>query len=432
MLIRTMTAAMEQSLSRLFLVVGIILTILCESVLAKTDLQSNWTIEKLIAQALTHNAELRAYEAQVAAARANRKQAALWKNPEFSGDYGQKRVKDNEGQIDEGEIRSFSISQPFEFPGKGSLRKAIANKEIELAELGLEQFKLSLIGKVRTLSYRYLASKANAQVAEQISERSFALIQLLQERAIAGAQPLLELRAIEGSLIELQKSTHEFLAASEEARIELTGLLGWPSSTVPRLSDTLVEPNRQMDLQKAMFTGLKQNFQLKIRTAEVEKAVKEISAARLEALPDFTVGPFFSQETGGETEESLGASVSFTLPLWNWNQGGVATAKARQLQADALLLDARQKLESEIARKIRAYELSLRLLKQITSNQIQKLRDAADLADRQYRTGNIPIQLYLEIQREFLNVQVTRNQILLEAWNHLLDLKLLTGEEETQ
>ena len=425
-----MTAAMDQSVSRLLLVVGLVLTTFCESVLAKTDSQSSWTIDGLVAQALAHNAELRAYEAQVIAARANRKQAALWKNPEFSGDYGQKRIRDNEGQIDQGEIRSFSISQPFEFPGKGSLRKAIANKEIELAELGLEQFKLSLIGKVRTLSYRYLASIANAQVAEQISERSSALIQLLQERAIAGAQPLLELRAIEGSLIELQKSTHEFLAAGEEARIELTGLLGWPSSTMPRLSDTLAEPNRQIDLQKAIFAGLKQNFQLRIRTAEVEKAVKEISAARLEALPDFAVGPFFSQETGGETEESLGASISFTLPLWNWNQGGVATAKARQLQADALLLDARQKLESEIARKIRAYELSLRLSKQITSNQIQKLRDAADLADRQYRTGNIPIQLYLELQREFLNAQVTRNQVLLEAWNHLLDLKLLTGEAE--
>lgn len=387
-----------------------------------------WTIEQLVQQALLNNAELQSYQAEVAAAKGQRTQAGLWKNPEVSGEYGSRRVKDEAGRVQDGYTYSISITQPFEFPGKGSLRKAIANKEIEIAELGLSQFRIALAGKIRSLAYQYLGASANAIVTEEINERNTGLIKLLQERPMAGSQQLLELRIIEGSLIELQNSYKDFALQREESRIELNGLMGWPANQPLTIRKTeLTLPTHKLKLNDLVMAGLNRNLQLKTRIAEVEKAIKQVSLAKWDVAPDFSIGPFFSQDQAGETEENFGATVSFTLPLWDWNQGNIITAKARKQQADALLLDARRKVENEISRRLRVYELIQKQLELMPNDLITKLREASDLADRQYRTGVINIQIFLEIQREFLNVQQVSNETLLEAWRNLLDLDLLTG-----
>lgn len=387
-----------------------------------------WNIQSLVVQALANNAELKFYEAEVTAAKGQRTQAGLWKNPELSGEYGSRRITDATGELQgDGFTRSVALTQTFEFPGKGSLRKAIANKDIEIAELGLRQFRMALTGRVQMLAYRYQAASINAAAAEEISERSAALVDLLKKRSIAGTTQLLELRVIEGSLVELHKSAKEFIQQREETRLELNTLMGRPSSQSLVIRSELTPPAHALEVNKLVLTGLAQNLQLKGRIAELEKSVRQVSAAKLEAAPDFSVGPFFSQDKAGDLEENFGGSLSLTLPLWNWNQGNIATAKARREQADALLLDARRKVEAEITRHIRFYELTQQQLQQMPNDLTGQLRATSELADRQYRTGAITVQLYLEVQRNFLSVQQTHNEAIQEAWSRLLDLDLLTG-----
>lgn len=390
---------------------------------------AEWTVEGLVRRAVENNAELRFYEAEVGAARGKRTQAGLWKNPEFSGEYGERRIKDSSGRVqDEGTTRSFSLAQTFEFPGKGSLRKALANKDIELAELGLKQFRWALEGKVRSLAVRYQGASANADAAAEIHERSAGLVRLLQSRPASGTRQLLELRVIEGSLMEIQQSSKESVLEREEARVELNALLGLPSGHTFKFKAPLSPPQTPLPgLNRLILAGLSGNLQLKMRSVELEKAVQGVSSARLDAAPDFVVGPFFSRDRAGEREDNIGGTLSVTLPLWDWNQGNIAAAKARRDQADALLLDARRKVEAEIARRYRAYELNRQQLEQIPESVIANLRDASDLADRQYRTGAVDVQLFLEVQREFLNAQKIRHTAVWEAWNHWLDLGLLTG-----
>ncbi len=395
---------------------------------ADTPVRAQWNVQSLVVQALANNAELKFYEAEVTAAKGQRTQSGLWKNPELSGEYGSRRITDATGELQgDGFTRSVALTQTFEFPGKGSLRKAIANKDIEIAELGLKQFRMALTGRVQMLAYRYQATSINAAAAEEISERSAALVDLLKKRAIAGTAQLLELRVIEGSLVELHKSAKEFIQQREETRLELNALMGRPSSQPLVIRSELTPPTYKLEVNKLVLTGLGQNLQLKGRIAELEKAIRQVSAAKLEAAPDFSIGPFFSQDKAGDLEENFGGSLSLTLPLWNWNQGNVVTAKARREQADALLLEARRKVEAEITRHIRFYELSQKQLQQMPDDLTGQLRSATDLADRQYRTGAITVQLYLEVQRNFLSVQQTYNEAIQDAWSRLLDLDLLTG-----
>lgn len=392
----------------------------------------NWTSEALIDFALRNNAELKFYEAALAAAKGQRTQAGLWKNPEFEGELGTRRTKDSSSSLQgEGFTRGFSITQTFEFPGKGSLRKAIANKDVEIATLALQQFRLALAGQIRSLACRHLMATARAESAEEISERSSGLIDLLKQRPGTGPAQLLELRIIEASLLELKKEAKEAAQEKEETQLELASLLGLPGSSTFTITKAPSPVFPDLDSHKLILQGLNHNISLKIRVLELEKTLREVSAARLEAAPDFSVGPFFSQDKAGEREENAGILLSTTLPLWNWNQGNIATAEARRAQADVMLLDARRKVETEIARRTRTYALSRKLLQDTPAEAVFKMRESSELSDRQYRLGAINVQLYLETQKAFLSTRNLRDKAYLETWQNLLDLELLTGESLT-
>lgn len=98
-------------------------------------------LSTLVAETVAKNPELKFYEAEIAAAKGGRMTAGEWANPELSGELGSKRVHDLAGnKIGDGPVWAVSLSQTFEFPGRISVRKAIANRQVELAQLGLEQF----------------------------------------------------------------------------------------------------------------------------------------------------------------------------------------------------------------------------------------------------------------------------------------------------
>src|SRR4029453_6476261 len=119
------------------------------------------SLDAVVAEALGHNPEVKAYEAEIAAARRARRGGGEWRNPETTADAGAKLVRDVPGGPDSnGVLWTVSALQTFEYPGRVRLRKAIANRQIALAELGLEGFKAALAAQVRALIYRAVLSKA--------------------------------------------------------------------------------------------------------------------------------------------------------------------------------------------------------------------------------------------------------------------------------
>jgi len=153
------------------------------------------SIEGLVSQALANNAELKTFEAEVLAAHGQRTQAGFFKNPDVSFEFGGREVRDSENILQgNGTTMSISVMQTFQFPGKGTLRKAIANKNIEIAELGLEQFRLALAGQVRVLAYEHLASVREAAAAEAVYKQSNELAAQLSSQTNYGARLQIEIR----------------------------------------------------------------------------------------------------------------------------------------------------------------------------------------------------------------------------------------------
>jgi len=95
------------------------------------------SVEALVQEALLKNPELNFYQAEIAAAKGERRTAGVLANPELSSQVGVKHARDAQtGLTGEGLAWSVSVLQTFEYQGRLSLRKAIANRQIELAEIG--------------------------------------------------------------------------------------------------------------------------------------------------------------------------------------------------------------------------------------------------------------------------------------------------------
>lgn len=385
-------------------------------------------VDQLVEQALAGNPELKGFEADVAAARGERTQAGLWKNPEVEIEYGERRVKDPGGPLSgEGSTRGLAVMQPFEFPGKGSLRKAIANRNVEISVLGLEQFRIALKGRVSQLAFRFAADTQNVAIAREISDYAEAQIDLLRHRAASGIQGMLDLRVIEASLLEVKVSLTELEQSQKDVLAELNALLGRPASNRLALRIKLEPPARQFDPDALVQAGLRHNFQLRAREKELQRAQIESTAARLDIAPDFAVGPFYSRDKAADDEVNMGVALAVKIPLWDWNQGNIEAADARQSRSEALVEKARRDVEAEIVRRYNGYMLARKRLKHFEKGYIKKMHDAADLADRHYRLGAVSVQTFMETQKQYLNAGKFYGEAVVAAHENLLDLELLTG-----
>src|SRR5947208_2407134 len=138
-------------------------------------------LEALVTEILANNPELNFYKAEVAAAKGERQSAGLWANPEVAGTAGSKRASGG-GVSGEGLAWSVSVKQTFEWPGRMSLRKAIANKQIHLAELGYKQFRAALEARARGLALSVYAAEEKAAAAREVAGRYHELREVLAQR----------------------------------------------------------------------------------------------------------------------------------------------------------------------------------------------------------------------------------------------------------
>lgn len=383
------------------------------------------TLEALVAQALADNPELKFYEAEVAAAKGDRKTAGAWANPELSGELGRKRVR-GDGAA-EGAAWAVSIEQTFEWPGRIGLRKAIADRQVQLAEAGLGQFRAALAAEMRRRGFALWAAQRRAEAAREVSDRGEELVATLVQRDPGGVAPLLETRAIEATVLTRRRGASEAAQEAQRALFELNQLRGRPLASPLTLAPVSLTFPELPAVEVLLRQAARGNFTLRQREIELAQQGFKVRLSENEAWPSITVGPQLSQEKAGDKETIAGVGVSLPLPLWNRNTGQVEAARARELQAQTSLRLAQREVERKIREQAAAYELHRREMSRWNPQVADQLREAATLADRHYRLGAVPLTTYLEVQSSYLEALQAIYSTQADALQAQAELELLTG-----
>lgn len=384
------------------------------------------TLDALVVEALEKNPELRFYEAELKAAKAGRKNAGQWANPEVSGGVGQKTVRGG-GLSAEGLAWSVSVAQPFEWPGRLGLRKAIANRDIELAELGYERFKVALSSRVRTLAYGLFAAQEKAGAASEVGERFRVLREVLVQRDPAGITPLLEIRVIEATELNMKRKASEATLAAQAALLELNQLRGVSPDTRLSISQAHLAFRPPVEREYLIALARTNNFEIRVRAVELAQHGFRVDLAKNERYPAISVGPSFSEERAGDRERVVGVGISLPVPLWNRNTANIETAKARQVQAETSFFVTHREIERLVMGAALTYETKLREIANWRPDSAQHFREAAEVADRHYRLGAVPISTYVELQKQYLEAVEGLLDTKKEALEAAQTLELLTG-----
>ena len=386
------------------------------------------SLTAIVSGVVAQNPELKFYEAEIAAAKAGVRGSTTLNNPELSLDLGHRRVRDVSGVLaGEGTTWGVSVTQTFEWPGRLALRKAVANRQVELAELGLARFKAALESRARVLAFGLYAAAEKGDAAREVADRFTALKETFLTRDPAGVTPLLETRVIEATELSLQRQATDSTLAMQTMLVELNQLRGVPVATPLKAATSNLAFNRAPELDALMAAARENNFDFRAKKMELEQQGFTVQLAQNERYPTFSVSPYFSQAKAGEKETNYGVGLSIPLPLNQRNRAGVDVAKARQRQAEVAVLIAQRELEREIIGSAQTFAAKVGESQRWSPESVQKFREAAELADRHYRLGAVPVATYVELQKAYLEAVGALLDTKREALEAGLKLQQLTG-----
>jgi cobalt-zinc-cadmium efflux system outer membrane protein len=384
------------------------------------------TPDELAEQALERNPELNFYRAEIAAAKGQLRTVGTLANPELSTQLGYKNAHDSSGSRS-GVAFALSLSQTLEFPGRIALRRAIATGDIRLAEVGFEQFRATLIARVRALTYRLALDQEQIGLVREVAQRFRALADTLMERAPAGPAPVLETRLIDGSALTFEREAAEADLAAKEALIELNQLRGAPSDATLELHGgrLLLRPFAVGNL---VTIARAYAHDVRLRQVELQQQRFKRELARNERYPALTFGPYFSREEAADIEYQTGIGMSLPLPFWNRNRGNIETSKARVAQAQTAVVTAQREVELRVRKAALIVQQRRETLGK-TEGGLQKFREVAESADRDFRRGAIPLATYIESQKQHLEAANAIFDAKKDALQAAQELELLTGQK---
>lgn len=320
------------------------------------------TLDALVQDVIANNPERQFYQRQIETAGVERNAAGRWADPEAVVEFGQRRAQNLANNAVTGEGRTYAVSvvQPIEFGGRIALRRAIADRQVSLARIGLQQFDATLAARARSIGYGLFAADEKAAAAREVAGRMRTLARVIVSRDPAGPSPQLEAASLVASAISAERSAAMADAEANSFLYELNQLRGAPFAARIRI----VRPDMSLPALPAgpllAANAAQNNFELKSLRAQFEQQGLRVDLAKKARIPIISVGPYFDRARSDIRETNYGVRLSTTLPLWNRQAGDVAIEQGRQAQANATLINAERRIQRDVFDQAAQYEGNVR------------------------------------------------------------------------
>lgn len=391
--------------------------------------QQAMTLDALVQNVVAGNPERQFYQRQIETAGVEREAAGRWADPEAVVEFGQRRAQDPTSGAVTGEGMTYAVSvvQPIEFGGRIALRRAIADGQVGLARIGLQQFDATLAARARSLGYGLFAADEKAAAAREVAGRMRTLARVIVARDPAGPSPQLEAASLQASAISAERTAAAADAEANSILYELNQLRGAPFAARIRI----VRPDMSLPAlpsgQLLADRASENNFELKALRAQFAQQGLRVDLARKARIPTVSVGPYYDRARSDIRETNYGVRMSTTIPLWNRQAGDVAIEQGKQAQANATLINAERRIARDVFDRAAQYEAKREALAKWDANSPQRFAQAAADADRNYRLGAIPLTTYTQIQQSYVEAVNAVLDTRREALEALLQLRALNG-----
>lgn len=392
------------------------------------------TLADLERQALEGNPTLAQAEAAIRAAEGRRVQAGLMPNP-IIGYAGEELAFRAIGE--KSEHLGF-IEQTIPLGGKLGKSRAIFAQEKNQAEQDAAAQKQRILNAVRILFYQALGAQELVEVRTQLAKLARDAVKTTSELLNVGQADRPDAAQIR---IEAERAELDLIMAENERDQvwqELAAVIGNPFLKPARLIGELDKGLPVLNQEELLTSLLSNSPELKRARAGVERARASLTRARAENAPDlFLRGGFgYNREllekeipNAKRTGPEASVEVGLRIPLWNRNQGGIATAGAELEMAEREVRRVELMLRARFASAFRTYLNAMRVATQYEKQIVPQAQGAYDLYRTNFRAMAAAYPQVLIAQRTLFQVRVEYVQALVNTWQNAVLLRgyLLNG-----
>ncbi len=393
------------------------------------------TVDELVVRALTDNPELKAARADVEAAAARVRQAALRPNPML--ELGGQKALSPDNNVTVG------IAVPLDLNGRKEGRVGVAEREVEMRRAQLAERERRLRAETRMKAGEVLATRRNLAVTDELLDTNRAGLQLVEERVRAGAAPALDATLARVEVNRLEASRPILESRVTVATLLLKALAGMRADEPLVLRGELTAPPAVAPAPDVVQSALAERPDLRAARADVAMAEARVRKEQAEGRWDASVNVGYQRQDFGYNLRGLtdsggtrpiqdvfhyfGAGVTITLPVRNRNEGNVAAAEAEATAAtrrrDFAELVARQEIEAALAQQ----EASHRAVGLYERGVRDVARANVDVVRQSYALGRATLLEVIAEQRRYIEIEQGYTDALRQAWDAAVEVERALG-----
>jgi outer membrane protein, heavy metal efflux system len=380
------------------------------------------TLDAVLTLARTHNPTLRAAQAAIAQSAGQAKQAGTLPNPVIGYEGDQIRG----GSYGGGEHGAF-LQQTIPLGGKLGLRRDVYRAQQHTGEAALATQQQRIEADMESSFYAALALQQEIDTRRQLNAIAADATETARQLANVGqadAPDVLQSEVEQGqAALDTLTAERHYIAAFHQ----LTAIAGQPDLPLTRLAGDLTATPAQ---PPSLDTILAQSPAVQRADQAVHAAEAQLRSARREIVPDLTLraGEQWNNELVRENPNIAAgpqsfASASIDLPLWNRNQGNIASAQAAVDAAQAEAARVRLALRHSAAPLIEQYSIAATQSARYRNDLLPRAQRAYDLYRERYRQMAAAYPQVLVSQRTLFQLQLAYIESLGELWQTSAQLR---------
>jgi len=368
--------------------------------------QKTITLEELQQMALQNNPTFRQSAANIQAAEGRKNQSGLYPNPTVG--YQGEQIRG--GSFHGGE-QGFFVQQDIVLGGKLGLNRKIFDQELQQAEIEAEEQKVRVVTNVRMSYIQALAAQQTLELRQNLSKLADDAVETSHQLANVGQADAPDV--LESEVEAQQAQLAVTMAEQNQQRVwkALAAVVGNPRLPLIKLEGKL-EDTLTVNADELVEKIVNESPAVRIAELGVKRAEAALARAKREPIPDLQLRGGMQQNgellsDGGPVGLQGFADVGVRIPVFNRNQGNIATAKADTERAKREVERVKLVLRERAASVVQNYTFSQIAVERYKNQMIPRAQKAYEMYTKKYQEMAAAYPQVIFSQRTLMQLEVS-------------------------
>lgn len=369
--------------------------------------QKTITLQELQQMALQSNPTFAQSAANIQAAEGRKKQSGLYPNPTVG--YQGEEIR---GGSFRGGEQGFFVQQDIVMGGKLGLNRKVFDQELKQAKMEDEEQKMRVVTNVHMAYIQALAAQQTLALRKNLSKLADDAVETSHQLANVGQADAPDV--LEAEVESQQAQLAVTMAEQNQLRIwkALSAVVGNPRLPLTQLEGKL-EDTLPVNADELVEKIVNDSPAIKIAELGVKRAEAALAREKREPVPDLQVrgGMQQNRELSDSTARPVGlqgfADVGIRIPIFNRNQGNIATAKADEERAKREVERVKLVMRERAASVVQNYTFSQSAVDRYKNQMIPRAQKAYEMYTKKYQDMAAAYPQVLIAQRTLIQLEVS-------------------------